>query len=276
MDKQEAIHIITRGLENNISQEEIASVLSHRLGAPPELTKKFVAQVAADWKSADTSTAAASAGIESPNSVAPVDQAQPSPNPAERQDFASLHPDIPQTFQPDPQPAQAAYDRSPVIPAEPAPSVSEYSIPDISSRPKSQPVDPELEAEILKLLSKNKKRTDIAMMACEQTGMNWDQAQRLVARIESQNRKKLTSRHNRFLIPFTIIVLLAGVALLIAGASELLPIAREMADPQNDLVTDVMYTQGLIQEAFWALVMGLGLLLGGGVGLFKALQSQMD
>ena len=139
-----------------------------------------------------------------------------------------------------------------------------------------QNVTPELEASILKQLSKNKKHTDIVIGVCEQTGMNWDQAQRLVARIESQNRKKLTSRYNRFLIPFTVIVLLAGVALLIAGASELLPIARGIADPRGDVVSEVMYTRGLIQEAFWALVMGLGLLLGGGVGLFKALQSQME
>jgi hypothetical protein len=125
---------------------------------------------------------------------------------------------------------------------------------------------------VVKELGKNRKQSDVVMQVCEQTGLNWDQAQRLVARIATKNRKKLTSKQNRIFIPLAAIALLVGLALIAASISEVLDAAAHA----SDVVQDANEVEFIVREVFWGFVTGGALLLGGIAGLIRALQTQFD
>jgi hypothetical protein len=95
------------------------------------------------------------------------------------------------------------------------------------------------------------------------------------------NRKKVTSRRNRILIPMAIVSMLVGLALIVSGLQEF---AAYQAVFQGliDEGAEGAFQAGMPQDAYRPdtlagyILLGLGLLVGGGVGLFQALRSQLD
>lgn len=249
MDKQQAVQFIIQELSKNRSQEEIASTLSQQLGAPPDMIKKFVSQVASNY----TPPAVAGAG-------APV-QAPPSATPASTAAYQ----------EPSGSPVGAQTARGP--------AQAERAQPSSQSPGRSQVSqlgdDPEFEAMILNALGKSRRQNDVVMMVCEQTNLNWDQAQRLVARVATKHRKKLSAKQNRLAIPLSIGAILIGVAFVAAAIYEGYGGVNEAKDLAAGVLTE---TDNLdfLREAFWALVIGGALFLGGIAGLIMALQQQFD
>jgi len=234
MDKQGAIIFIHRELDNNRSQEEIVTLLSQELGAPPDLVSKFVAQVVAERPKFTA------APRRQPASPAPAAQAVPpasvSYQPVEAA-ARSAH------AQPDQQPSWAI--------------------------PKLEFDQEEMDQLVLKFLSKSQRHNDVVAIVCERTGMNWGDAQRLVARVASKNRKHLAFRQNIIIIPLSLVAILAGLALLYAGVSEAyLMGSAAVADPSS-----LAYAN---RDVVWAIPTGLTLLVGGGFGLYKALKAQFE
>lgn len=255
MDKQEAIEFILQELNNNCDQEEIAFKLSQRLGAPADVVRKFIARVASE------------------NPVPASYLNQPVAPPSE----VLQTPSIPEAVQQAPSSLASAQPRTstPVEPAVIHPSVSENPPAAIDTRKPGQD-DPETEKLILSALVKNRRNDDIVLAVCERTGISWDQAQRWVARIASQNRKKLTSRQNVFLIPLSLLALLGGLVLLYSSFSEMNLAYKLVIALTSSPTSRAPIEQPMVQEGAWALLVGLGLTLGGGLGLFKALQSQFE
>lgn len=249
MDKQEATYFIVQALEDNRSQDEIVADLCQQLNAPPDLVGKFVSRVAT----------------------------QQQPMPASPR-FA------------DSQPQAAVQSRSPVMeitsvsprPAAGQPASSRQQTP--SSHPAkhadgaAQPsaTQEELEKEILKALSKDRRHSDIVMEVCEQTSMSWDQAQRLVAQVATKNRKHLVSRQNMVIIPLAAIALLAGLALIAASVSEAQKLAWQLYRTPSEIPAQASEVEYILREGLWGFVIGLSLFLGGVYGLIRALQAQFD
>lgn len=129
-----------------------------------------------------------------------------------------------------------------------------------------------LEKMVLDALKKNRRHSDIVMMVCEQTGSSWDQAQRLVGRVASQNRKSLITRQNTLIIPLTLVAILAGLALVTAGVDEGLKAAASAADGLG--YEDISQIEYIIRYGIWGFVLGFTLLIGGIYGLIRALQAQ--
>jgi hypothetical protein len=154
---------------------------------------------------------------------------------------------------------------APVAPPQPA---SPFPI---KAAPNLDQIDPELEKHILNDLAKSRRQEDIIMEICEKTGASWDQAQRLVARIATQNRKKLTTRQNIVLIPLSLGAAGGGLALMLATLKETLIFINSIfgSNTPGTFVDFDRYT-------IWGFFLGVGLLLGGVVGLYKALQSQFS
>lgn len=133
-----------------------------------------------------------------------------------------------------------------------------------------------LEKQVLTWLLKGRKRDDIIADVCEAGVLNWDEAERLVSRVEQSNRKKLTTRQNLFIIPLSVIALLAGLALVMASASEMAALASQLLgqpQPAAGLLPGAAGTD--YRLAVGSFVTGLGLVLGGSVGLFQVARAQM-
>jgi hypothetical protein len=127
-----------------------------------------------------------------------------------------------------------------------------------------------LEKTIIKELLRNKEQSDIVLEVCEITAMNWAEAQRLVARVASQNHKKLAVRQNMIVIPLAITALIAGLVLTFAAGSELLNLALATAGAQP-MPRNLPPANTPIY-----LLLGISLSLGGAVGLIRALTSMSD
>jgi hypothetical protein len=243
MEKQEALDFIFRELDNDRSQQEITALLCKQLGAPPDVVEKFVARVAAKR-----------------------------PEPAVEQEETATSPVIPGIEE-----IESAVDDSHDQIEETEPNyetrIDETSQPawleSLSSKPKVDQA--ELEVMITKALAKNTRQSDVVVSVCEYTGMNWNEAQRLVAQVAMNKRKHLATRRNIIFIPMAVIAILAGLALVYASVSESYVIGSTMIEgaPLDSSTRD-------IETIVWAIPIGVGLLMGGGFGLYKALRTQLE
>ena len=254
MDKQEAIAFIQRELQNNCSQEEIVSLLSLELGAPPDVVRKFVAQVAAQQKP--------------PAPTAPkVNAAAPTPYDEALPSFAPDSDVLP--------PSPANVPARPIFQVPPSVSPSPYTPPVIPGAVSANPLqgNTELEKWTLSALSKNRVMNDIVMHICEETGASWDQAQRFVAQVRMANRKTLTTRQNIMPILLSIMAILAGIALFGAGVNEVKEVIQYYINP-------AAYPNGLTSDidrlTIAAIASGPVLFFGGIVGLFLSLKKQFE
>lgn len=165
----------------------------------------------------------------------------------------------------------------------PALSSDETGFPAPSSATTGE-IDPKLEKFIVDALSKDKKFNDVVMAVCEQTGVDWASAQRLVGRVQAKNRKKLTSRRNVYLVPFAIILILAGIALVAAGIEQGIAYAqyaKYMADLYTNIngnfqPVDLPPEPASLTYVIGYLVSGVGFIGGGSYGLYQALRAQFE
>jgi len=150
-----------------------------------------------------------------------------------------------------------------------------------STRPPSAEVQPalsqdELEEMIIKALNKDQRQSDIVMEVCEQTGMSWNQAQRLVAQVSTKNRGRLVSRQNMVIIPLAALALLAGLALIYASVSEWLVVVNLFDEVGSEISSQASEVEYVLREGLWGFIVGISLFLGGLYGLIRALQSHFD
>ena len=256
MEKQEAIAFIQRELQNNCTQDEIVSLLSLELGAPPDMVRKFVAQVAAQQKPPAPTALKVNAAAIAPT---PYNEAMPS-------------------FAPDadvPSPAPANVPARPIFKVPPPVPPTPYAAPVIPGAVSANPLqgNTELEKWTLSALSKNRVMNDIVMHICEETGASWDQAQRFVAQVRTVNRKTLTTRQNILPILLSILAIIAGIALFGAGINEVKEVIRFYMDPSafpNGLTSDID------RLTIAAIASGPVLFFGGIVGLFLSLKKQFE
>lgn len=231
MNKQEAIDFIVKQIKEGRSRDEITAALSAKLGAPPDLIDKFIAQVAASQ---------------------------------------------PQFTPPKPPPSPIQPVMPPASRTEPAPMPAPKPAAEAASTPDAQTSDSELEQSILRSLLKSRKQEDIIMELCEKNGMSWNEAQRLVARLASRHRKKLVTRQNIFQIPITLAAVLAGLVLMSASTSVLSPFITTLLNLSSGVSTEIPVIDSTARYSPYYFVLGLGLTLGGGVGFYKALRTQLE
>ena len=267
MDQNEAADFVRRGLEAGHSCEQITQELSTLLKAPTAAVTHFVERAAAQQAAFQATQ----------NGVLPRQpEFPPPPLDNSRDDHAgspSLSSSAPLTYGSAANApitstsAQSASNRQ--YSAKPPPGPGRFT--PAQPAPLSTEEQAALEKFVLKELLRNKERSDIIMEACEITGMNWADAQRLVARIATQNRKKLNLRQNMVIIPMSITAVLAGLTLTIAAASELYNLAVAVTGAQQFYGNprapgNILYLLGL----------GVILFLGGAAGLIRALPTLFE
>ena len=231
MDKKEATNFVILGIQNQLTQQEIVKELSIKLGAPQEVVHKFVSRVITEYQLEPT--------IFTKNSYVATKEV----NNMSSQNTISRE----------------------IKRVDQINSFEDLSIP---KRTEFQ--NPHLEKMILDRLTKSSKDADVVMAVCEQTGMSWKDAERLVAQVRQRNQKKLVTRQNLLVVPLAIIALLAGLALIIASISEGYKLALSI---QSGEIPSI---ENGARQIPWALATGFILILGGGTGLIWALKEQLQ
>jgi hypothetical protein len=115
---------------------------------------------------------------------------------------------------------------------------------------------------IVKQLVKERSRNEIIRSVCEQGGMNWPQAEKLVRDVEAQQAHSIASGQSPLLILLSVGSVLIGLLLLYLAVQYVMD-----------------YFQGQALEAFLNLrtglyriiggITGLGMIAGGLIGLWK-------
>ena len=265
MDKQDAIDFIIQALENNRSQDDIVAELSQRLGAPAHVVAGFVQRTIASY-----------------TPIPPIIQADEKPSPNSE---GETPPATQFTWSGEPIPHSNFHQPASNVPVSPADSpLAEARTqpptawdPDSELRKSLEPLSSEDEARLEKLIltasTKNRRQSDVVMIVCEETGMGWNQAQRLVAKVTMKNRKKLNLRENLILIPLALAALIAGLALESATSSELYTFYNLYLHPE----TYIAGTTAVIDRyTVWAAIAGIPLILGGIAGLVLAIRKLFE
>lgn len=121
----------------------------------------------------------------------------------------------------------------------------------------------ELTALIVKELSKHHNRKDIIHKVCEQGGLNWKEAEQLIALVEARHGRSIAGRQTPLLLFFSIGTLLLGIGLLAFNLQVL------AAFFQKDVLGQVLSLQSGYYQIL-GLITGLGMTAGGMAGLWKA------
>lgn len=289
MDKQQALQFILNQQAAGIPADQIAQELSQELGAPLEVVRNFVRQnlLAApvapppppiqapspvappsDFSTQedfiDLDAAPGDFYVDAPDesdlyySEAPVDESIPMPSPYAQltQAPAPLEGAFARTIDPD----------SPSVPG----ALDEVT-------PSKLDEDPAVAAEVMKMLGKNTKLSDVVMMVCERYNLDWKESQRVVARIQSRNRKQIARRQNNIIIPICILAILGGGVLILAGIVEFVNLQAKLTYSQQIgntlLVNEAEY---FLRYVIPWVVTGVGVFAGGCFGLYKAIQHQTE
>jgi uncharacterized membrane protein len=121
----------------------------------------------------------------------------------------------------------------------------------------------ELTPFIIKELTKHHDRKDIIRKVCEQGGLDWKDAERLITLVEANNKRTIATRQTPLLLFLSIGTLLLGIGLLAFNMQILL------AFFQKDVLGQILSLQSSYYRIF-GLITGLGMTVGGLAGLWKA------
>jgi hypothetical protein len=121
----------------------------------------------------------------------------------------------------------------------------------------------ELTPLIIKELARHHDRKDIIQKVCERAGLNWSEAEQLIALIEAQHKRTIATRQTPLLLFLSIGTLLLGIGLLAFNMQIL------SAFFQKDILGQVLSLQSSYYQIL-GLITGLGMTVGGMVGLWRA------
>jgi len=248
VDKQEATDFVIRELAKRRDRNEIVTELCQKTGGSRDQVQRFVQLV----ESQNRQTTAAPVSTPASTSVPAVPPARPAPPPigaavkqaafgkreatdfvvgelAKRRDRNDITAELcrktggswdqvqqfVQQIESQNRPITAVSPSTPAgtptaaVPASrPAPSSTE------AQTAKSNALGTqETTSFVISELAKHRNRNDLIMALCEKTGSSWDQAQRLVQQVESENRKAIKARQSPLLIIIGVGIVISGLLL---------------------------------------------------------------
>lgn len=294
MDKKQATqHVLTR-LQAGNHPGEIAEELSRILKAPAKVTGRFVNQVAASHPEEIPAPPMPSQKVDTPVSDAP-DWMEPlpfqttpvsepaTPTTATNSQKSDLPPGLqalideaatlkePQESRPEHKPAPTSeIDLPQQVAFVPAVAKSETIDGDFS-----QKIDLEsLNQEVLKQLKKQKRFNDVIEFVCHNTGWHWNKAQRFVARVKTKHHDELMSGKNRVTIVIGLVIIIVGLVMMLNGASVLSDYAKLAVFARTNPEALFAMSPQAIFFALMAAVTGIGMIIGGGYGVGRALTNR--
>ncbi len=124
----------------------------------------------------------------------------------------------------------------------------------------------ELTTMIIKELGRHRNRQAIAEKICEESEMNWGEAEKLIMEVEAQNKGKIAARQGPFLMIISIATLILGIGLIAYNMEIIIAIFN------SDLMGRLLSLRsGYYRLA--SLVTGVGMTIGGFYGIWTTLAS---
>jgi hypothetical protein len=121
----------------------------------------------------------------------------------------------------------------------------------------------ELTTFIIKQLGKHRNRRDIIQKLCQQGGLNWREAERLLFLVEARHKRSIVPDKSPWLLFLSIGALILGIGLMGFNLQILLAIFHQ------DVLEQILSLQSSSYRMI-GLITGLGMTVGGLVGLWKA------
>ncbi len=124
-------------------------------------------------------------------------------------------------------------------------------------------MDEQLEQRIVHDLSKHRSRNELIREVCEQSGLNWPEAELLVQQVAEKHGRTIARRQTPLMIFLSISTILIGAALLLYGLEFF------VAFFQGSTLDQVLS----LRSAYLRLIggfTGLGMLVGGFLGFWKS------
>lgn len=119
---------------------------------------------------------------------------------------------------------------------------------------------------IINELSRHRDRQEIVRKICEASTLTWSEAEKLIAEVEEQNKRKIAVRQGPLLIFLSIGTLVLGIGLLAYNMELLIAIFN------RDLFGQILGLQGGYYRLV-GLVTGLAMTIGGLYGIWTTLAS---
>ncbi len=288
MDKQQATnHILTR-LRAGYSPEEIADELSRILKAPAEVTSRFVNQVAASHPEAvppppTPQVDAPAYAQEMPEWLEPLPirmeaEIQPASAAATGSQYANL--DLPPGLLAliNERGTPREFEEPAPTSGEPLPRQAKFVAPVVKSDDLDDDLSPKIDldslsAEVIRQLKSQKRFNDVVEYVCGYTGWHWNKSQRFVARVKTKHHEELISGQNRTTIIIGIGIILVGLVMMLNGASVISDYAKLAVFARTNPEALFSISPQALIFALMATVTGIGMIIGGGYGVGRALTS---
>ena len=132
----------------------------------------------------------------------------------------------------------------------------------------------ELGEFVFERLKKRHRHNDIVEAVCHQTGWHWNKTQRFVARVQTKRHDELQSSKNRVLLVIGIGIILAGLFLALNGASAISEYVQMAAVARTNPEILLNVSPQAVVYALGLAVTGLGMIIGGGFGIARALSGR--
>lgn len=125
-------------------------------------------------------------------------------------------------------------------------------------------MDEQLTQKVVAQLSKQRSRNEIIRMVCEESGVNWSEAEQLVKEVEAQHAHAIARRQSPLMIFLSIGSLLIGAAMLAYSAEFFMALFHEQA------LEMILSARSGYLRLIGALT-GTGMVVGGLIGLYDTL-----
>jgi hypothetical protein len=260
MDEKGATNFVLNRLKLGHNRQDIVDELSQILSAPSDLIEKFVTKVTGS----------------SPQPVVPVETPPPVEIETHENYVESDTLDV-RDFQEDSLYQESEDEIQPVLQYEEVDPDINYQGDEVEdpsdhvtdTPPKKEYTQEELTVFVLNNIKSHKRHNDIVEAVCQLTGMHWNEAQRFVARTQTQHHDQLSKSNKSIMITFSTLFVIGGGLLLIWSVLGLLDYYNAFTGQDvNTLPSDFIV---LVIGAFIA---SIGIMAGGIFGLYRTLTNQ--
>lgn len=203
MDKEQATHFIRNRLDQGMELDAISIELSKLVNAPQELITRFVWQVASSFPTEQS--------LEHPF-PSPQQELEPATH-AMQKEPAQPHMDDPESILAQPVVKEDEIASRLHPPSDPRTTVERPSSPQTAQA--VLPNQDELVNLVVQNTKKHHKYSNIVETVCTETGWSWNDAQRFVARIQTDNQEQIAKSQRSFMIPFSVGFIIGGFLLLL-------------------------------------------------------------
>ncbi len=130
-------------------------------------------------------------------------------------------------------------------------------------------MDEQLAQRVVNDLAKHRSRNEIIRSVCEQSGMNWPEAEKQVQQVEQEHRGTIARRQSPLMLFLSAGMILIGIGLLVYGAEFF------MGFLAGDTLEQVLSLRTAYLRAAGG-VTGLGMVVGGFIGLWRTGASLLE